>query len=62
MNGRPPTKRWQVRTPGACEDRRSEKGAYDLALGLARNLLHAEVWHWEDGRWRLYERIEPRGD
>lgn len=56
---RPPAKRWQVRTPTSCEDRRSQKGAYELALGLANALLSSEVWHWEDGSWRLYERVEP---
>ena len=59
---RPPSKRWRVRTASECEDRRSQSAAYELANALTRQLLHVTVEHWEDGRWRTYEHLDPRSD
>jgi hypothetical protein len=59
MSDRKPSKPWRVYGDrGISEDYRSQRAAYD-AVGMLTRLGHtAKVYQWEDGSWRLYERIE----
>jgi len=60
MADRPPSKKWRVYgARGISEDFRSERDAYDRVQTLLRNDTKATVYHWEEGGWRLYERIDP---
>lgn len=60
MTTRSPSKRWRVYgARGISEDHRSERAAYDHVQTLLRNDTRATVYHWEDGGWVLYERIDP---
>lgn len=60
MADRPPSKRWRVYgARGISEDFRSERAAYDQVQTLLRNGTKATVYHWEQGGWVLYERIDP---
>lgn len=54
-----PAKPWRVYGSNLPEDYRSEKGAYEAAAELVRWGHAATVWHWADGAWQLYERVEP---
>ena len=60
MADRKPSKPWRVYgARGISNDHRSERAAYDEVQTLLRNGTKATVYHWEDGSWRLYERIDP---
>ena len=56
-----PSRRWRVVTADSTVDYTSEKKAYGAvnslaAIGTAALGLRITVYHWEDGRWGLYER------
>ncbi len=61
---RPPSKPWRVTWPSLVTtapnsaDYRSQRAAYEAVESVTR-IVAATVYHWEDGDWRLYERIEP---
>ena len=58
-SGGKPDKPWQVRSAGY------STWHYRSRWAMRRDVREiiwdsaAEIWHWEDGAWRLYERIEP---
>jgi len=54
-----PSKKWRVYGANSLhEDYRSQSAAYDAVNELNDWGHTATVWHWEDGDWRLYERVE----
>ena len=57
----PPSKPWRVYGPREFStDHRSQRAAYERVKSLTRHLgTKATVNHWEDGSWKLYERVEP---
>lgn len=59
-----PAKPWRVATriADAPVDCRSQKAAYEAVCGFADSGTPCTVWHWENGDWRLYERVEPLRD
>jgi hypothetical protein len=59
-----PSKRWRVSSPdGLSVDCRTMAAAYVQVAKLTQKMrLRAAVEHWEDGAWRLYERVEPVTD
>jgi len=57
-----PSKRWRVISSGVVTDYRSENAAYEVVRDLAKAAARVRVEHWEDGHWRLYERIKPGED
>jgi hypothetical protein len=59
---RQPSKPWRVRGPNLPEDFRSQKAAYEAVQELNGWGHVATVYHFEDGRWVLYERVEPSGE
>jgi hypothetical protein len=44
---------------GHAVSRRSLRGAADIAREVVKTDHSCEIWYFEDGSWRLYERIEP---
>ena len=56
-----PSKPWRVCWKGPnSADYRSQNAAYDAVASITRIPgLGADVHHWENGSWRLYERIAP---
>jgi hypothetical protein len=62
---KPPSKPWRVTWPSLVnrdphsEDYRSQRAAYEAVESITRIRVKATVWHWENGDWRLHERIEP---
>ena len=57
---RPPSKPWRVYgARGMSEDYRSQRAAYEAVSVITRGGNPAKVYHWEDGTWRLFERIDP---
>lgn len=60
MNDRPPSKRWRVYgARGLSTDHRSERAVYEAAETIVNSGTKATIRHWEDGRWVLYEVLEP---
>ena len=60
ISARRPSKPWRVSGPNPlAEHYRSESAAYDAVRELNGWGHAAVVEHWEDGKWRLYERVEP---
>jgi hypothetical protein len=61
---RPPSKRWRVHgARGISTDHRSERAAYEAAKSILATGARITIHHWENGSWRLYERIDPaRGE
>jgi hypothetical protein len=58
---RKPSNRWRVYgSSPAMVNCRSERAAYDRVAALAKLGSRATVYHWEDGGWVLYERIESQ--
>lgn len=58
---RPPSNRWRisgVRGAGNLHYR-SERAAYDAVEIFVAGGEKVTVYHWEDGSWKLYERIDP---
>ena len=59
---RAPAKKWRVYgARGLSEDYRSQRAAYDAVNTINRLGSKATVYHWENGRWVLYERLGPDG-
>lgn len=59
---RPPYKRWRVAVEGKQGvPFRGQIAAYEYARDLATYGEAIIVHHWENGDWRLHERIEPEG-
>ena len=56
---RPPTRKWRVYFRGISADYRSQRAAYDAVRTATTLGTKTKVYHWEEGSWRLYERIEP---
>jgi hypothetical protein len=57
---RPPYKRWRVTRPGGgVSDFRGRPAAYKFARDALADGEAVAVLHWYDGRWGLYERLEP---
>jgi len=55
-----PAKKWRVSWgPSNATDYPSQPKAYEA---LTEWTGRATVYHWKDGQWRLYERIEPATD
>lgn len=56
-----PAKPWSVDGPadhGDGERYRSQAAAYEAVAELTGFGHKATVYHWQDGSWRLYERVE----
>ncbi len=59
---RAPSKKWRVYgARGISEDYRSERAAYEAVATITRLGSQARVYHWGNGSWNLYEKIEPEG-
>ena len=58
---RPPYKRWRVTNPVTAVpvDCRAQRVAYQVARDFLDSGMPCAVLHWEDGQWRLFERIDP---
>lgn len=57
-----PTRKWRVRPRGGENIAyRSERAAYDAIPAISADGKTAIVEHWENGRWVLYERLDPDG-
>ncbi len=58
-----PAKKWRVYgARGLSEDFRSQRAAYEHVRSTVARGATAKVYHWEDGSWRLYERVQPTTD
>ena len=64
MNGKAtaskPSKPWRVNGGSGTStfDFRSQRAAYDHVKAIIRAGHKARIYHWEDGRWALYEKID----
>jgi hypothetical protein len=57
-----PAKKWRIRPYGGVNvSYRSEQAAYDAIPAITADGKTAVVEHWENSRWRCYERISPDG-
>jgi hypothetical protein len=57
---RKPSKPWRVDGPadrGNGQTYRSQSAAYEAVRELAGFGHDSTVWHWEDGRWRTYDKV-----
>jgi hypothetical protein len=60
MADRKPSKPWRVYGANDLfEDYGSERAAYEAVRELTGFGHPATVHRWQDGRWRLYEHVEP---
>jgi hypothetical protein len=60
---RPPSKPWRVYgARGISVDYRSQRAAYEAVKSITNAGVTARVWHWEDGRWVLFEKIAASGE
>jgi len=54
-----PSKKWRVYgARGMSTDHRSQRAAYEAVNTITRLGSRATVYHWENGGWKLYERID----
>jgi hypothetical protein len=59
-DGRKPSKPWRVHgRGGASTDYRGQRAAYEAVASVTAAGAKVTVYHWEDGRWRRYDEIEP---
>lgn len=64
MTSRKPSKPWRVEAYApelVAKTFRGQSAAYEHVQAHLADGWRASVWHWEEGRWCLYERLEPDG-
>ena len=61
MSDRKPSRPWRVHgARGLSTDHRSERAAYEAVktITTGHGATRATVYHWENGSWKLYERVD----